>query len=389
MTEQTVNQKIKNLSSQLGYTPTAPAIVQPATAYFDLLGDALRRRLYVVQSSMNASAGQDYVLRPEFTICIAQDFIQSLECNNPIYSRLSYSGSVFRSNDQHECTELTQSGIEIFAADDRLKADIEVVEYALKVMDDLSITDMQLQMGDSELISTLLQNLDISEIWRNKLKRMFITQNNLDDLLTQLNKPQIAPINQERVAFLNAIEGLETEAAQMLVENVLSFSGIDLIGGRSAGEIAERFLEQAALSATPELPQSVIKIISEFFAIQGSAKNSITQLKALNKKYALKLDDNIANLAKRFSAIEALNISGYTQDSIYFNNLHGRGFEYYTGMVFEIVDTKNRTDKPLIGGGRYDVLATQLGAKTPINAVGASMWDAHLALLIAPNAGDE
>lgn len=386
MTEKTVNQKINKLSQALGYTPTAPAIVQPATAYFDLLGDALRRRLYVVQSSMNASAGQDFVLRPEFTICIAQDYIQD---NNANGAKLSYSGPVFRADDAQNCTELTQSGIEIFAADDAFNADIEVIEYALKVMDGLSIQDVQLQMGDSDLISTLLQNLDISDIWRNKLKRLLISQDNLEDLLAALNKQQVAPINQERVAFLSAIEGLETEAAQMLVENVLSFSGIDLIGGRSAGEIAERFLEQAALSATPELPKNIIQILSEFFAIQGDAKTSIKQLEALNNKHCLNLADKITTLAKRFAAIEALNIKGFTQDSIHFNNLHGRGFEYYTGMVFEITDTKNRTDKPLIGGGRYDGLATQLGADQPINAVGASMWDAHLALLITPNAGDE
>lgn len=382
MTEIIVNEEIKKLTAELGYTRTSPDIVQPATAYFDLLGDGLRRRLFVVQNSMNGSGSQDFVLRPEFTICIARDYIQNLKDNTVKPAKLAYSGLVFRADDEYQCKELTQSGIEIFAADDKFKADIEVIEYSLKVIDGLKIKDVQLQMGDYGLFFALLQNLDISDIWRSKLKRLFLSHDNADDLLKQLTKPQQQPVSNERAAFLKTIEGLEVNAAQMLVENVLSFSGIDLIGGRSAGEIAQRFLEQAALSATPELPRDILKILTEFFAIQGTSTGCLSTLEALNQKHSLNLNAEIDDLAKRFKAIEALNIGSYNQDNIVFNALLGRGFEYYTGMLFELVDVKGRINKPLIGGGRYDTLAKQLGAQNHINAVGASLWDAHLALLL-------
>ena len=382
MTKNTVNEKISKLSADLGYVKADPDIVQPATAYFDLLGDGLRRRLYVVQNAMNASASQDFVLRPEFTICIAKDYIQSLAGGTVKVAKLAYSGPVFRSDDAHQCKQSIQSGIEIFAAEDSFKADIETIEYALRTIDELNINNVQLQMGDYELFFSLLDNLDISDIWRKKLKRLFLSHDNLADLLEALAKPQVAPVNNERAAFLNAIEGLEVNAAQMLVENVLSFSGIDLIGGRSAGEIAERFLEQAALSATPELPPEVLQILKVFFAINGKADQCLTDLTALNQKYKLKLDDQIKALSARFAAIDALNIKGFAKQDIMFNALLGRGFEYYTGMLFEIIDLKTRSDKPLIGGGRYDTLAKQLGAAQHINAVGASMWDAHLTELL-------
>ncbi|MBL1241547.1 MAG: hypothetical protein COB13_006830, partial [OCS116 cluster bacterium] len=99
MTKNTVNEKISKLSADLGYVKADPDIVQPATAYFDLLGDGLRRRLYVVQNAMNASASQDFVLRPEFTICIAKDYIQSLAGGTVKVAKLAYSGPVFRSDD--------------------------------------------------------------------------------------------------------------------------------------------------------------------------------------------------------------------------------------------------------------------------------------------------
>ncbi|NRA88511.1 MAG: ATP phosphoribosyltransferase regulatory subunit [Rhizobiales bacterium] len=388
MTKNSLNNKITKLANALDYKQVLPNIVQPATAYFDMLGDDLRRRLFIVQDSMHNNGNQDFVLRPEFTICIAKDYLQNNTNNQP--AKLCYSGPVFRSDPvTHVCNEFVQTGIEIFAAKDSFKADIETIEYALKALDILNIKQVELKMGDYDLFFSLIQNLNISDIWRKKLRRLFLSHNNLESLLKKLNRPQTVPVNHERAAFLNAIEGLEVSSAQMLVENVLSFSGIDLIGGRSAGEIAERFLEQAALSATPTLPDDILVILKEYFSISGQAINSIEKLNAFNKKHSLKLEDKIIELQNRFNAIEALNIGNFTKDNIQFNTLLGRGFEYYTGMVFEIVDAKKRVSSPLIAGGRYDALAKQLGATQNVNAVGASLWDARIAEILQLDAEDK
>lgn len=381
--EKNVNDKIKSLSEALKYRHVEPNIVQPANVYFDLLGDNLRRRLYLVQDALSNNNAQDFVLRPEFTICVAREYLQNSNTKNKNKStRLSYSGPVFRADKKTgDCKEFVQTGIEIFAANNPFAADIEVLEYSLKATDILNMKGLQLALGDYDLFFTLLQNLDISDIWRKKLKRIFLSNNVLDDLMKQIKKPQTTPINSERAAFLEAIEGLDVNAAQMLVENVLSFSGIDLIGGRSAGEIAQRFLEQAALSATPNLPDEIVTILSEYFAIHDNANIAVNELTAFNKKYQLRLDNKIWILAKRISAISELDISNFNKDTIVFSTLLGRGFEYYTGMVFEIIDASNRVSAPLIAGGRYDSLVKQLGANNDVNAVGASLWDSRIANL--------
>ncbi|MGB6541000.1 MAG: ATP phosphoribosyltransferase regulatory subunit, partial [Xanthobacteraceae bacterium] len=54
--------------------------------------------------------------------------------------------------------------------------------------------------------------------------------------------------------------------------------------------------------------------------------------------------------------------------SIRFSTAFGRGFDYYTGFVFELHDP--RAKGPLIAGGRYDGLLSRLGASAPIPAVG-------------------
>jgi histidyl-tRNA synthetase len=51
-----------------------------------------------------------------------------------------------------------------------------------------------------------------------------------------------------------------------------------------------------------------------------------------------------------------------------------RGFDYYTGMVFEVFDTHADNRRSLFGGGRYDNLLTMFGSD-PLPAVGFGMGD--------------
>jgi histidyl-tRNA synthetase len=47
-----------------------------------------------------------------------------------------------------------------------------------------------------------------------------------------------------------------------------------------------------------------------------------------------------------------------------------RGIAYYTGMVFEIISTKDKNLQVLCGGGRYDGLVKALGGPEEISALG-------------------
>jgi len=51
-----------------------------------------------------------------------------------------------------------------------------------------------------------------------------------------------------------------------------------------------------------------------------------------------------------------------------------RGFDYYTGAVFEVFDTNPENRRALFGGGRYDNLLDMFGVE-PIPAVGFGMGD--------------
>ncbi len=51
-----------------------------------------------------------------------------------------------------------------------------------------------------------------------------------------------------------------------------------------------------------------------------------------------------------------------------------RGFDYYTGMVFEVMDTAKENNRAIAGGGRYDNLLTLFDAD-PLPTVGFGMGD--------------
>ena len=55
-----------------------------------------------------------------------------------------------------------------------------------------------------------------------------------------------------------------------------------------------------------------------------------------------------------------------------------RGFDYYTGIVFEIFDTNPANPRALFGGGRFDKLVALFGGD-PIPAIGFGMGDVTLA----------
>ena len=61
-------------------------------------------------------------------------------------------------------------------------------------------------------------------------------------------------------------------------------------------------------------------------------------------------------------------------ENIVFSPSLARGFDYYTGTIFEIFDTAEENSRSIAGGGRYDNLTTLFGGD-PISGIGFGMGD--------------
>ena len=65
-------------------------------------------------------------------------------------------------------------------------------------------------------------------------------------------------------------------------------------------------------------------------------------------------------------------------DNVAFDISLMRGFDYYSGLVFEVFDTHEDNNRSMMGGGRYDGLVSLFGVE-PIATVGFGLGDATLA----------
>ncbi|MBU2010374.1 histidine--tRNA ligase [Patescibacteria group bacterium] len=78
------------------------------------------------------------------------------------------------------------------------------------------------------------------------------------------------------------------------------------------------------------------------------------------------------DLKKLFQMLNELNITNIVYDSTIM-----RGFDYYTGIVFEVYDTNKKNNRSLFGGGRYDNLVDIFGVEK-VSGVGFGMGDVTL-----------
>lgn len=96
----------------------------------------------------------------------------------------------------------------------------------------------------------------------------------------------------------------------------------------------------------------------------------IEKLDYLKKKY------HLAGAAYVIEVMEELTALGLG-DFIEYDPGVVRGFDYYTGLVFEVFDTHPENRRSLFGGGRYNNLVGAFGKDT-LNAVGFGMGDVTL-----------
>jgi ATP phosphoribosyltransferase regulatory subunit len=234
-----------------------------------------------------------------------------------------------------------------------------------------------IRIGDVALFSALVSALDLAPAWKRRLIKDF---NHKSSLAHDLDRLSISPSHArpEYQGVLAALAGSDPKAAHALVTDLLSIAGITAVGGRSVGEIADRFLEQAALGAQTSLPKETRALIERFLAISGEPDEAAAELRAFARQSKLRLDAALDLFESRTGFLAA---RGVDVSRIRFSTAFGRGLDYYTGFVFELHDPRSRVTGQLVAGGRYDGLLTRLGSPKAIPAVGFAVWIERLAAL--------
>jgi ATP phosphoribosyltransferase regulatory subunit len=347
--------------AQAGYIRAEPAILQPAEPFVDLSGEDIRKSLYLTGDA----SGEELCLRPDLTIPVARDYLASPRAGQP--AGFSYLGPVFRYR-WGRPSEFLQAGIESFGRQDRAAADAEMLALALEATAAFGVGNVEIRTGDVALFNALIEALQLYPVWRRRLIKDFNRKIDLAHDIEQLTL-NTAPGRNEYEGVLAALAGSDRKAALALVTDLMSIAGATNVGGRTVAEIADRFLEQSTLKAGA-LPRDATTIIKRFLAISGEPGDAVAQLRALAADAKLDIAAGIDQLESRVGFMAARGIDVH---NVRFSTSFGRGLDYYTGFEFELHSHGNGAE-PLVAGGRYDGLMTQLGSVAPIPAVGFSVW---------------
>src|SRR5271169_6396852 len=350
-------QELVGSYTRAGYAQIEPPVLQPAEPFLDLSGEDIRRRMFLTTDP----EGRELCLRPDLTIPVSRAYLASPEAGRP--AGFCYLGPVFRHR-ENAPAEFLQAGIESFGRVDKAAADAEMLTLGLEATTQYGIAAPQIRMGDVGLFAAFIAALDLAPVWKRRLIKDF---NRKSSLARDLDQMTLASANgsKEYQGVLAALAGSDPKAAHALVTDLLSIAGIAAVGGRSVAEIADRFLEQSALNAPTRLPRETRALIERFLSLAGDPDEAAGELHALASDTKISFGPALDLFENRTGFLAA---RGVDVRAIKFSTAFGRGFDYYTGFVFELHDARGKS--PLVAGGRYDGLLTRLGTPAPIPAVG-------------------
>ena len=150
------------------------------------------------------------------------------------------------------------------------------------------------------------------------------------------------------------------------------FLGLDTEQAHAIGKLIDRmhkmprqeFIDavDGVLNAEQRANQTVEKLLS---VLDSASLNELSE--------ELKQHSAVQELAGVITQLHTAGINNVRYDPTLM-----RGFDYYTGIVFEVSDTHPDNNRSMMGGGRYDGLVGLFGVD-PVPTVGFGLGDATLA----------
>ncbi len=342
------------------YRRANPALLQPADSFLELSGEDIRRRLFLTYDA----AGHELCLRPEFTIPVCRGYLEEMPGAHP--ANYWYLGPVFRHRPEGG-GEFLQGGIESLGRQDRPAADAEILDFAIQACRALGQENPSISLGDVGLIDALFTAMALPPDTARRLRKALAAGQPVEGILS--GEAAAAPSGlADYAGVLKALEGVDKRQAQAFVEDVLSIAGLTSVGGRSVGDIAERFLAKSGQAAGGPTPEQH-RLIVDFLALKGNPDDVSAAARKLTREAGIDIEPALDAFDNRtgFMAARGIDLASVEAHAGFSRNM-----DYYTGFVFELGAVGH--ERPLVGGGRYDNLLTRLGAPEPLPAVGCSIW---------------
>lgn len=354
------NAAIMAVFERAGFEHIAPDIIQPADIFLERSGEDIRARTFV----FNDPSGAELCLRPDLTVPACRYHLSHAK-KPESETRYCYLGTAFRFPDELlSPQEFNQAGIEWYGGSDPIEAEARIIKLAISALEAAGLSKLKVTLGDLGLFNALLEDMPMPDRWRRRLRHQFWRPSAFRALLENFSKPTAA----KRTSISEFVDAMNNANALEATASLLERKGLNRVTDRSISDIAARLAEKHADRSEQPLAAPMIALIENYLAIQGPVTEIPAQLAKLGRTASF--DKVCAAFEKR---IDALEEQGLNPKRFHFNANFGRDLEYYTGLVFQVEVEARNAPLAVAGGGRYDGLLHDLGAKSKIPAVGCAI----------------
>lgn len=366
-----VSSEFAGVFTEAGFLPIEPAALQPADLLFELYGEEIWERAFIIEGDHN----DVWCLRPDFTVPVVRAHLAAGKAQRP--ARYGYFGPVFRRVEKGavgaEAGRLQhlQAGVEILGEPAGPLADAEILDLSLQALRLAGVTGFETVVGDLAIVEALLDAAEMPESWRRRLRRRFRRTEQFATLLAGFG----GALDGEaaaRKAYLKSVGQLGSADAAAAAAKLSALAEAPQIGVRGPEEIIERFLRQAKDAVSYPLPEPTRRALETALTLSTPLADAPAALRAIE---GLRATEALGKAIDAFEArIAALAARGVASESLRYDADFGRNLDYYDGFVFEmqIKRPEGGIDK-LGGGGRYDRLCAALSPEAPFAGVGAAL----------------
>lgn len=365
---------LMSVFAEAGYEAVAPAVIQPADVFLDVIGEALRARTYVFVDP----DGDELCLRPDLTVPTCRLHLARGDVSGTPAS-YCYNGAAFRfqpiSDSPSHPTEFRQAGIETFGDVTPEKTEASTVATIVTALKSTGLEDIKLRIGDLGLFSALLSAADMPERWRSRLQRHFWRPEAFRNELKRLSAEQPVALKNLPNDLMRALKDANPLEAEQHVTDYLEDNNIDVVGARTTMEVAESLLSMLEDQNADPLPAETATLIESYVGVTAPARAAGARLRDLTQSHNIDLSGALDVYHKR---LDLLGDAGIDVVHAEFSAEFGRQLEYYTGFVFELFSDALGDKVPIAGGGRYDNLLQAASANGCITGVGGAIHTERL-----------
>lgn len=342
-----ISYQLESIMNSFGYSTVEMPIIENSELFLTKAGDQVIEKLFTFERN-----GRQLSLRPEFTAAAAYHY--ATHADEPVV-RWQFHGAIFEEYPQGDIAEYQKYsiGAELIGTRD-IAADVEIILLAIQGIISQNISDWTLKIGHAGVLREALSRFSLDD----RTERFILNHRNLihDGGMSAFQQMLDQYLPQKST---NLPDSDDETLTQMLLATLGNGQTNNTLGGRTREDIAARILRKHKQVSERQQVNDVIDLLKQWADINGEPTRALEALCELFPESSLvtQWQDTIKHLASYDIPLDHIVIQ---PDLV-------RNWDYYTGIVFEIVDGEGRS---LCGGGRYDELIGLISDKDAIPAVG-------------------